>query len=293
MKNNYPDEPNSELSVRETIESSFSGQTPTGKKIATYLLGNLEQLPFETADSIAKSTQTSGISVGRYLRGIGYKNLEHLKQELRQSSPLANQAWVVTDRLDKYREQETVSRQALMLELDAIEYVYQLSTKPMFKKIAERLANAEAIFILGIQSTRGVAQIFFSHLEYLRPRVFYADGQSGSYVESLNSEFKDPYIIVTDTRAYSKTVKRFCQAAVKRNLSVALITDIYCSWARDYAIDLLQVKTATGQFWDSLAPFTYLFNLLLSSVVEQRNDTVGQRLTENRMLQKELGQFES
>lgn len=58
------------------IEASFAVQTPTGKRIAGYLLANLAQVPFETADSIARSTATSGISVGRYLRSLGYRNLD-------------------------------------------------------------------------------------------------------------------------------------------------------------------------------------------------------------------------
>ncbi len=37
-------------------------------------------------------------------------------------------------------------------------------------------------------------------------------------------------------------------------------------------MDLLQVKTDTGHFWDSLAPVSCLFNLLLSGVVEALGD---------------------
>lgn len=72
--------------VIEQIEASFAGQTPTGKRIASYLLANLAQIPFETADSIARSAATSGISVGRYLRSLGYRNLDHFKQTLRLQS---------------------------------------------------------------------------------------------------------------------------------------------------------------------------------------------------------------
>lgn len=48
---------------------------------------------------------------------------------------------------------------------------------------------------------------------------------------------------------------------------MALITDIWCPWARDYRL-IYSVKTDTGHFWDSLAPVSCLFNLLLSGVVE-------------------------
>ena len=69
---------------------------------------------------------------------------------------------------------------------------------------------------------------------------------SGSYVDSLNSEFAAPYLLVTDTRAYSAIARRYCEAASHRGLPFALVTDIYCPWARDFDGDLLQVKTESA-----------------------------------------------
>ncbi|WP_413739181.1 MurR/RpiR family transcriptional regulator [Sodalis sp. RH21] len=281
------------------IEASFAGQTPTGKRIAGYLLANLAQVPFETADSIARYAATSGISVGRYLRTLGYRNLDDFKRTLRlQGGSGIYQPWLVTDRLGAYQErrrqpQREKLQQALTLELEAINHVYQLALGETFARVSRRLAAADAVFVLGIQSTRGIANAFYSHLEYLRPKVYFADGLSGTYVESLNSAFAAPYLVVTDTRAYSVIARKYCQAACDRGLDVALITDIYCPWARDYPVDLLQVKTDTGQFWDSLAPLSCLFNLLISAVLELGGNEVEQRLADNRLLQKQFGQFES
>ena len=76
----------SEPSILQTLKQGFPAFTPTGKKIASYMLANLHQLPFETADSIGRTTGTTGISVGRFLRQIGFQNLEDLKQSLRSDS---------------------------------------------------------------------------------------------------------------------------------------------------------------------------------------------------------------
>jgi len=285
-----------------TVEASFATLTPTAKRIASYMLANLERLGLETADQIAQQTGTSGISVGRFLRSIGYRNLDDLKRELRgvQTRP-----WFITDRLEAWRSErldgyangventsDTAFARSLDLEVDAIRYVYQLALGDTFARVAQRIAAADAVFILGIQSTRGISNAFYSYLEYLRPRVFFSDGMSGSYVESLNSEFASPYLIVTDTRAYSRIARRYCEAAARRELPFALVTDLYCPWARDFACDLLQVKTDVGQFWDSLAPLTCLFNLLITSIVERLGSTIDRRVARNRELQRELDQFD-
>jgi DNA-binding MurR/RpiR family transcriptional regulator len=290
----------------QTVEARFAELTPTSKRVASYMLANLDRLGLETADQIAQQAGTSGISVGRFLRSIGYQNLDDLKRELRGTQ---ERPWMITDRLDAFRRasgQIADSTQpvgsgsvpnaalahSLELELGAIQHVYQLAQSPVFARVAERISNADAVYILGIQSTRGISNAFYSYLEYIRPRVFYSDGMSGSYVDSLNSDSRSPYLIVTDTRAYSKVARRYCEAATRRGLPFALVTDIYCPWAREFDGDLLQVKTDVGQFWDSLAPLTCLFNLLISAIVERLGPTIDDRVARNRELQSEFDQFD-
>lgn len=296
----------------QTVEARFAELTPTSKRVASYMLANLDRLGLETADQIAQQAGTSGISVGRFLRSIGYQNLDDLKRELRGAP---ERPWLITDRLDAFRRASGQHDEAtpgasgldvcghsnspnpalahsLELEISAIQHVYQLAQSPVFARVAECISNADAVYILGIQSTRGISNAFYSYLEYLRPRVFYSDGMSGSYVDSLNSEFKSPYLIVTDTRAYSMIARRYCEAATRRGLPFALVTDIYCPWAREFEGDLLQVKTDVGQFWDSLAPLTCLFNLLISAIVERLGPNVDERVARNRELQSEFDQFD-
>ncbi|MBN3771159.1 MULTISPECIES: MurR/RpiR family transcriptional regulator [Burkholderia] len=286
-----------------TVESRYAELTPTAKRIASYMLANLDRLGLETADQIAQQAGTSGISVGRFLRSVGYRNLDDLKRELRGGG---DRPWMITDRLDEYRRvagtqpaepdgngSEGPLASSLERELDAIRHVYRLAEGPVFAQVADRIAQADAVFILGIQSTRGISNAFSSYLEYLRPRVFYSDGQSGSYVDSLNSEFERPYCIVTDTRAYSRSARRYCQAAAERGQPFALVTDLSCPWARDWPADLLQVKTDVGQFWDSLAPLTCLFNLLITAVVDRLGPAIDRRVARNRELQHTFDQFES
>ncbi|EPG2187114.1 MurR/RpiR family transcriptional regulator [Enterobacter cloacae] len=273
------------------IEATFSQLTPSEKRVASWMLAHAALIPFETAESVALTTGTSGITVGRFLRKLGYRNLDDAKKSLRDPY----QPWGMNERLDSWQQQRPLSdrlQRSLSLEVDAITHVYQLAQTDVFKQIVHQLTHAEAVFVLGIQSTRGIANAFFSHLEYLRPRVSYSEGLSGSWVESLNSGFDHPYVVLTDTRAYSAIARQYCRVASEKSIPMALITDIWCPWARDYPIDLLQVKTDTGHFWDSLAPVSCLFNLLLSGVVQALGDALADRLTINRELQQEFGQFE-
>jgi DNA-binding MurR/RpiR family transcriptional regulator len=279
-------------SFLQVLEEKFSTLTPTGKRIASYLLGNPEQLPFESADSIAQQASTTGISVGRFLRSLGYQNIDEVKQSLRGEAPTS---WLITDRIAAFRAESTADdalERSLHREVEAIQMVYGLARSETFAHIVQSIYEADAVFILGIQSTRGILTAFHSHLEYIRPKVYYVDGLSGIYAETLNSGFANPYALIADFRAYSSVTQTFCDAAIDNRLPLALITDLQCPWARDYPLDLLQLKTDVGQFWDSPAPLACLLNLMVSAVAEKYGERLDERLARNRQLQKAFGQFE-
>ncbi|AGE24493.1 hypothetical protein H045_02085 [Pseudomonas poae RE*1-1-14] len=276
----------------EMLDKRFSDLTPTGKRIAGYLLANPQKLPFETADSIAQQTETTGISVGRFLRSLGYRNIDDVKKSLRDDD---ESAWVITDRLGAFREEKIHGdplERSMKREVEAVQRVYALARGTTFSQIVDRLCAADAVFIVGIQSTRGILNAFFSHLEYIRPKVYYVDGLSGTYAESLNSRFDNPYAVIADFRMYSAVARTFCDVAHQQKLPLAFITDFQCPWARDYPHDLLQLDSDVGQFWDSLAPLSCLLNLIVSAVAEKLGNHLDERLAKNRELQKLFGQFD-
>jgi hypothetical protein len=60
--------------------------------------------PFETAESVALATGTSGITVGRFLRKLGYRNLEDAKKAARSLSALG-----MNERLDSWQQQRPLT----------------------------------------------------------------------------------------------------------------------------------------------------------------------------------------
>lgn len=124
----------------------------------------------------------------------------------------------MNERLDSRQQQSPLPNRlqhSLSLEVDAITQVYQLAHTDAFRRGSSACPRGCG-FVLGIQSTRGIANAFFSHLEYLRPRVSYAEGASGSWVESLNSGFAHPYVVLTDTRTYSTIARQYCRVASEK-----------------------------------------------------------------------------
>ncbi|TDV07199.1 MurR/RpiR family transcriptional regulator [Paraburkholderia caballeronis] len=272
----------------QAVEARFAELTPTAKRIASYMLANLERIGLETADRIAQQTGTSGISVGRFLRHVGYRNLDDLKRELHDIHP---RPWRRSNATpgDATARPGIAFAHSLDLELDAIRDAYALANTPAFTRIAERIAHADAVYLPALPSTRGLVNAFYRDLDYVRAHVFHPESATGSFADALNTAFASPYLIVADVRADSPVARRYCEAAARRQLPFALVTDLYNPWARDFPCDLLQVRTDVGQFRDSLAPLACVFNLLITSVVERLGPALDARLARHRELQRELG----
>src|SRR5476649_603272 len=124
-------------SFLQRLEQQFSSLTPTGKRIASYLLGNPEQLPFESADSIAQQASTTGISVGRFLRSLGYRNLDEVKKSLRGEAP---SSWLITDRIAAFRaetNQDDALDRSMSREIEVIQHAYGLARSEVTRVIQE------------------------------------------------------------------------------------------------------------------------------------------------------------
>ena len=70
-------------SIKQRLESSLSTAAPSGRAIASYMLANLYELPFQTAADIASKLGVSESSVGRFCRALGYSHFKELKNDLK------------------------------------------------------------------------------------------------------------------------------------------------------------------------------------------------------------------
>ncbi|HUP07864.1 MAG TPA: transcriptional regulator, RpiR family protein, partial [Caldimonas sp.] len=75
--------------------------TRSERRIASYMLGNVHLLPFENAAVIAGKTGVSAMTVGRFLRSIGYGGIAELKSELRDAA--LSSGLTISGRLDRIR----------------------------------------------------------------------------------------------------------------------------------------------------------------------------------------------
>lgn len=242
--------------VEQRLRERYEGFTVSERMIAGWMLDNLAAIPFETAASIGQRVGVSAMTVGRFVKALGYQRLSALKDDLRGAS---EPPWLLA-------EGGAGPDERLKAETAAIAEVYRLAATPEWAAVVGLLAGAKSVLVAGFQTERGLAAGFAHHLGYVRPGVRGLDAGTGLYAEIEEAGPGDTLVLV-DLRRYSKHFRLLAEHGRARGLDVVVITDPYCPWARDLTPHILTAEVALGHFWDMNTALASLLNLLVDDVV--------------------------
>jgi DNA-binding MurR/RpiR family transcriptional regulator len=271
-------------SVRHRLSECLATASKADKAIASYMLAQLNSIPFETAASLADKVEVSEPTVGRFCRSIGFASFKDLKDHLKQD--IGDRPWLISDRLRDFQRSAQAGEDqlgtGLQMEIAGLVAVYELARTPEWKRVVTRLASAPDVFATGFQTERGMAQIFVNQLHYLRERVHLLDLANGNFSELLLSSTAPdgarPALVIFEARRYSRMAKLLAVEARAAGIPVTLITDAFCDWGRELVDEMFVVPTEFNLFWDSTAQMASLANLLVNSVFIELGPVVEQRM---------------
>lgn len=245
--------------VEHLLRVRYDGFTMSERMIANFLLENMTAIPFETAASIGARVGVSAMTVGRFLKALGYARLSALKQDLRNE--LRDAPWLLPTANGAGLDER------LRAETAAIAEVYRLATTPEWATVTALLARARHVHVAGFQSERGLAMGFSSQLGYVRPGVRLVDTAAGTFAEIATEADSHDIVVLIDIRRYSQHLRKLAARARQSGAAVVIVTDPYCPWARDLTPHVLTAEVSFGHFWDMNSALGALLNLLVDDVV--------------------------
>ena len=280
-------------SLGARIADQMPRMTRSERHIASYMLANLHLLPFENAAAIAAKAGVSAMTVGRFLRSIGYDGIGELKSELRDAA--LSSGLRISGRLDRIRASSGAGEDLhknLQMELNALVGVYEQVGTPLWREAVDRIARADEVFVAGFQTLAGLAGDFAARLQYLRAGVHALDGRDGTFADLFAGRARRPCVVLLEMRRYTRWSRLLAETAHQRGVDLIVICDRHCDWAHDYTDRVLTVDTESNLFWDSQSPYVSLINLMLDHTVRALPQSVHGRLEAMVALQDRFGAFE-
>ncbi|MBL8268570.1 MurR/RpiR family transcriptional regulator [Steroidobacter sp.] len=261
------------------LEARLEHFTPAERQIANHMLSHRNELPFETADSLAKKLGVSAVTVGRFCRLLGYKHFRAIKEEMRKGGGSA--PWLVGDQLtqymDRFGDQEQL-RRSLETEVAALVEVYGMVDTPAWKAATNVIVRSDLVQIAGFQTERGLALLLANLLQYVREGVQLVDMVAGTYSDVFTTQSKARCLILLDMRRYSKQSLMLAEKAAERSIPLIIITDKYCDWGSRYTPHVFALPSEGGHFWSSAVAMNCFINLFVTSVAARSGKSVEKQL---------------
>jgi DNA-binding MurR/RpiR family transcriptional regulator len=247
------------------IENNYANFSQSEKQLATDFLNNVQTLPFDTIGMIASRVGLSEMTVIRFIRSLGYKNFKDLKADLRKATSQRD----VDDVLERHKLHKGFSqtlKESLDLEIKSLIDAYTQTQTDNWKEIIRLLASVNKVYVVGFQSSKGLALDFSTRLKYVRKGVNFVENTSGIFLDIFGESARDSCIILIDTVEYSTDSFKLSDVAREADFPLVVITDRFSHWPYEYTSHVLQVSTHVKMFWDSTVGLAALSNLIINSV---------------------------
>lgn len=266
--------------LKQKLEDHWDAFTASERKIANHLMHHIRDLPFETASSLGKRVGVSPMTVGRFLRNLGYEGLGELKEAFRDDG-----SWRKFYKPPEPLEDDDPVAAHLAAETRALAGAHALARGKEWNAVAKLIASADRVSIASFQHSTFLGLGLANLLQQIRPRVAFNDGTDGAYVDLLLDSTKKSCVVLVDQRRYFRQFREIAQKVARRGIPLVLITDIECYWARELTPHSLMIPTS--EVWHSYSAMSSLFSLIVAAVIEQ-SPGVMERLSEINDLRQEL-----
>ena len=280
-------------SILTKLRSPGLRQTKSDILISNYIEWNIAELPFETAKSIAEHVGVSQMTVGRYLRRLGYDGLEDLKRDMRQGRNRT--AWHVKGKFERLQQDARQGRllaELIQAQMDDLGHMYEITVSSEWQQAIDALVSAEEVYVAAWQNVRGVAQYFASQLSYARPKVQFVDGLNGTYGELLDDAGPSRCLLLFDVRRFAAKARPLAEEARAAGVKVILVSDDTCVWAHEVSDIPIILPGARGPLWDGAASTVALLDLMIANLIVELGDSVNARVDRLTRLQDRFGDFE-
>ncbi|HET6430990.1 MurR/RpiR family transcriptional regulator [Dyella sp.] len=274
--------------LQKKLKSRWDTFTTSEQKIATYLLHDLSAIPFETAASLGERVGVSPMTVGRFLRNLGYAGLNELKAELREDSP-----WLQLYNNPARAGGADALSESLQADIRALTAAHALVRTPQWEAIVNMLVAADRVSVASFHHGRFFGLGFASLLQHVKPRTSFADGLDGAYADVLLDSTANSCLVLIDFRRYSRHFRILAEEAVARRIPLAIITDTQCYWARQLTDNVLMLPIDPALAWHNFGPVTSLLSLLTGSVIKAQGEMFERIGDITQLRQKFVGYVEA
>jgi DNA-binding MurR/RpiR family transcriptional regulator len=211
--------------IVQIIRERYDSLNNTHKKIADFILQNLEKATFSSLMEISKEIGTSDASIIRFAREIGYKGYQDLRQSLiwyirRIIYPSQKPAFHFDENGQSHPLIETVMKK----DIDYITKTISKIDTGDFDNLIKSICSAKRIFCMGWGMSSFLAEYLAFNLRFLSYRAIDVIRERRPLVQQLLPMDKNDILITFDLMMYSAEINEAVEYIHEKNRDIKIIT---------------------------------------------------------------------
>ena len=259
------------MSIEERIAAVGIRLTPTERRIARTVLDDPTLLAFGTVSELAGKAETSHPSIVRFATKLGFEGYTDLQSWVRQG--IAHRLGTPGERIRLAQGMDTDVKNDIE---QAIHSTFATLDQPALERMAQPIIEAERIWILSGETSRGGAHVLLSGLTMIRDGVHLVDQRD--FGRDLSGATERDAAVVFDFSRYRKSCVLAARALAKLGVRMISITDSPLSPLASLTECWCALKVPGVGPFDSSLPAVLAAELLVFEVAGQLGPVIHPRI---------------
>lgn len=273
------------------IKQSFESMTDSEKKIAEYVLNNTSEIYKLSAAELASFTDTSGASVIRFVKKIGFEGFQEFKIALAKNDVEEKGEEVDYDYIDVKDTVREVMSKTARKNIKTIEDTLELLNEKQVEEAIDAIQKAKHIYLFGVGASALIALDFQYKLLRINKNAFMHLDSHMQLSIAAHIEAEDAAIAVSYA-GKTKEVYSALSKAKEKGAKCISITKYGSNPVSSIADIKLQVPSIekdlrVGAISSRIAQLT-LIDILFIGVAKNNFGQIDRSLRETRKMVEEL-----
>lgn len=252
------------MSIEQLIKEAFNKLSSGQKKVAEYLLQNLEKAAFSTAVQIGREADVSETTVMRLSYALGFSGFSEMQSLIQKHVLAANTAKPYGD-VKIAQKEENPFANVMERELTILKQTYnQLNLADVWKAV-DWLMEADSVLVVGYRASFAAAHWLSFMLSEIRNNVSLCSASDEVPKKVATLSDKSVVFVISYPR-YTKETVKVTEFAKQRGARVISATDRVLSPVGRLSDLTFTTEINVESGFNSIATVVSLLNLIMTGI---------------------------
>jgi DNA-binding MurR/RpiR family transcriptional regulator len=257
-----------QLPFKQLVKERFSQLSAGQKKVADYLMENLDEAAFKTAFQIGKEASVSETTVIRLSYALGFEGFSHMQERIQRQLLLQNQIAATAQDSLLTDDHHSVFSKVIENQTHILRNLLNSANVEEIWKAVDALIKADQILIAGHHISHAAAYWFSYMLGTIRNHVTLCS-VSGDFFEKFCNLTNQSVVVVFSFPRYSNATIKIAECAAEQGITLISITDRLLSPVGRISDIVLTTEENAETGTNSIASVISLLDLVIEGIQQK------------------------